>query len=327
MPRPTLAPTRRDILRLAAAAPAFALPALTRPARAELGPPAAANPAHFRFTLGEARVTIVSDGYFTVPAAGLGVNADPAEVQAFLTRHFLPADQSYNHTNHVLIDTGEAVILVDVGSGARFFDTAGRLLANLETAGYAAGDITHVVITHAHPDHLWGIRDDFDEPLFPEARYTIGGREKDYWEQPGLVDRVPPEAQQFVAGAVNSMAIEGVDWQLAAEGHQLAPGVTLIDTPGHTPGHMSLRIESGGQVLYALGDAMTHAWLNFARPDWYNGVDTDGPQTVATRRRLLETAAAERAAVVGYHFPFPGVGHVMAEGAAYRFVPALWQFD
>ena len=322
-----LAPTRRDILRVAAAAPAFALPALGRPARAELGAPEAANPAHFRFTLGEARVTIVSDGYFQVPVSGIGVNADPAEVQAFLARHYLSTEESYNHTNHVLIETGDAVVLVDVGSGNRFFDTAGRLVDNLATAGIAPEDVTHVVITHAHPDHLWGIRDDFDEPLFPEAAYIIGGREKEYWEQDGLADRVDPQAQQFVAGAVNSMAIEGVDWDLADAGHEVVPGVTLVESPGHTPGHMSVRLESGGQVLYALGDAMTHAWVSFARPDWYNGVDSDGPQAVASRQRLLETAVSEKAALVGYHFPFPGVGHVMQEGGIYSFVPALWRFD
>lgn len=321
---PLLRPTRRDLLKLAAAAPALGL---SRPLRAELGPPAGENPAHFRFTLGEMRLTVVSDGYFRIPASTLGVNADPAEVQAFLARYFLSPEQSYSHTNHLLIETGDARVLVDVGSGHRFFDTAGRLVANLDALGLGLEDITHVIITHAHPDHIWGLRDEFDEALFPEAAYTIGAAEHAYWLDDGLVDRVEPQEQQFVVGAINSLQTEGVDWTLAEAGHEVVPGVTMIATPGHTPGHMSVRVQSGDDVLYALGDAMTHAWLNFARPEWFNTTDTDGPLAVETRQRLLATVSAERSTVLGYHFPFPGVGHVVEEGAAYRFVPALWQFD
>ena len=131
---------------------------------------------------------------------------------------------------------------------------------------------------------------------------------------------------QFVAGAVNSFATEGVEWTLASEGYEVVSGVTLINTPGHTPGHMSVRLDSGDQSLIALGDAMSHAWTNFAKPTWFNVFDADGEQTVKTRQALLDMAATDRVALLGYHFPFPGVGHVMRDGEAYRFVPSLWQF-
>jgi glyoxylase-like metal-dependent hydrolase (beta-lactamase superfamily II) len=321
-------PNRRDILRLAAMAPAFALPAIALPrmARAELGAPATDNPAHFRFSLGAARLTVLSDGFFTLPTTGLGVNADPKDVQAMLAAHYLPTDLGYSHTNHLLVELGDAKVLVDVGSGTRWLPTVGRLLANMAAAGMAADDITHVVITHAHPDHIWGIRDEFDEVIFPQAEYVIGAAEQAYWTQDGLVDRVPPEAQQFVLGAVNSIAAQK-DWTQAEDGHEVAPGIRLIATPGHTPGHMSVVVEDGGKQLIALGDSMSHAVLNFARPAWFNGFDADGAQTVATRGRLLDMAAADGMAVLGYHFPFPGVGHVMKTAAAYEFLPALWQFS
>jgi glyoxylase-like metal-dependent hydrolase (beta-lactamase superfamily II) len=225
-----------------------------------------------------------------------------------------------------VVETGDATILVDVGSGNRFFDTAGRLMTNLEAAGIDPFGITHVVITHAHPDHIWGIRDDFDEALIPDAGYILGEAEHAYWMQDGLVDRVAPEEQQFVLGAVNSIGVDGVEWTLVGDGHEVVPGVTLIDTPGHTPGHMSLRVDAGDMSLIALGDSMSHAYTNFAHPEWYNGFDADGEQTVATRKRLLDMAAADRIAILGYHFPFPGVGHVQKDGDTYRFVPALWQF-
>ena len=162
-------PSRRDILKLAAAAPAFALPA---PLQA-LGLPGAGQPAHFRFTLGEMKVTILSDGSITLPTSTIGVNTDPAEVVAFLETHRQSTEMVYGHTNHVLVETGDATVLVDVGSGSRFLNSTGRLMANLEAAGIDPGSITHVVITHAHPDHIWGIRDDFDEPIFPDAAYFV----------------------------------------------------------------------------------------------------------------------------------------------------------
>lgn len=314
-------PTRRDILKVAAAMPAFALPA-----SAQLGAPEGDNPGYFRFSMGDVKLTILSDGYFSMPTTGLGVNAEREEVKSFLEAHYLDPEQGYSHTNHLLIETGEAKVLVDVGSGNRWFDTTGRLVENLDAAGVGIDEITHVVITHAHPDHIWGIRDDFDEPLFPQAEYIMGEAEHDYWRQDGLVDRVSPEEQQFVVGAVNSIMADGVEWTLVGEGHEVVPGVSLVNTPGHTPGHMSLRLDSGDKSLLALGDAMSHAWTNFAHPGWFNDFDSDGAQTVQTRKRLLDMAASERVALLGYHFPFPGVGHVMREGDAYRFVPALWQF-
>jgi glyoxylase-like metal-dependent hydrolase (beta-lactamase superfamily II) len=319
-----LKPSRRDLLKMAAAAPAFALPAT---ARAELGAPQGGNPTHFSFSVGDARLTVVSDGYFRLPTDGLGVNADPAEVQAFLKRHFLSPDLGYSHTNHLYVEIGDAKVLVDVGSGSRFMaDTAGRLMGNLERAGIDPSEITHVVITHAHPDHVWGIIDDFEEAILPDAEHLMGEAEHDFWMQDGLVNQVEPEMQQFVVGAVNSIEADGVEWTLVQDGHEVVPGLTMFDTPGHTPGHMSLRVDSGDRSLIALGDSMSHAYTNFAHPDWYNGFDADGAQTVATRKRLLDMAAEDRIAVLGYHFPFPGVGHVQRDGDAYRFIPALWQF-
>ena len=316
-------PTRRDLLKLAAIAPGFALPL---PARAELGAPGGSNPAHFRFTLGEARMTVISDGYFTQPTQAIGVNAERAEIEALLTRHFLPTATNYAHTNHLLVELGEAKVLVDVGSGSRFFDTTGRLMANMEAAGIDPGSITHVFITHAHPDHIWGIRDDFDEPIFPDAEYIMGEVEHGYWMQDGLVNAVAPEDQQFVVGAVNSITAEGVDWTLVQHGAEIAPGISVMKSFGHTPGHMSLRVESDGQQLLAIGDAFAQTWMNFAHPDWYNDIDADPAQTVASRAAILDMAATDRIALLGYHFPFPGVGHVARDGAAFRFVPALWQF-
>ncbi|MCT4607880.1 MAG: MBL fold metallo-hydrolase [Pelagimonas sp.] len=317
-------PSRRDLLTMAAAMPALTLPAQIK--AANLAAPAGGNPGHFSFTLGEAKMTVVSDGHLETPAGGLGVNADPEDVQAFLRRHFLSDTTNFGHTNHVLIELGAAKVLVDVGSGNRFLETAGRLMENLEAAGIDPSEVTHVVVTHAHPDHIWGIRDDFDEAIFPDAQYFIGAAEHAFWMQDGLASSVPAEMQQFVVGAQNSITVDGAEWVLVRDGQEITPGIRVIDTPGHTPGHMAVVVESEGQQMIAVGDALNHAYMNFAHPDWFNGFDMDGMQTVDTRKRLLDMAATDQMAVLGYHFPFPGVGHVMKSGDAYRFVPATWRW-
>ncbi len=320
----TLKPTRRNLMKLAALAPAMAMP-LT--ARAEIGAPSGDNPSHFRFSIGEARITIVSDGFFTTPVSGIGLDTDPAEVQAFLASHFLSTERNFSHTNHMYVEIGDAKVLVDVGSGTRLFDTTGRLMDNLDAAGIDSQDITHVVITHAHPDHILGIRDDFDEAILPDASYTIGRIEHDYWMQDDLVNTVAEADQSGVLAAVNSINADGVEWILAEDGHEIVPGLTMMHTPGHTSGHMSIRIDSNGQTLIALGDCLTNAHVNFAYPDWKIARDIDKDMAANTRRKVLGMAADERIAVLGYHFPFPGVGHVRREGDAFQFVPALWRFE
>jgi glyoxylase-like metal-dependent hydrolase (beta-lactamase superfamily II) len=320
---PLIRPTRRDLLRLAAAAPALAMPAS---ARAFLGAPEDGNPAHFSFTLGDARVTIISDGYFAQPMSGLAINAAEDEKLAAIERFFINPESNYAHTNHLYVETADAKVLVDVGSGDGFFPETGRVWANMEAAGLDPFEVTHVVITHAHPDHIWGIRDGFDEPIIPGAEYIIGEVEHGYWLQDGLVDRLADSRQQFALGAIKALTTEGIDWTLGTDGQEVAPGVRLIASPGHTQGHMSVLVESAGQQLIALGDALSHAWFNFAHPQWVNDVDDDGDTTVASRLRLLDMAATDKIPVLGYHFPFPGVGHVIRDAGAFRFVPALWQF-
>ncbi len=319
-------PSRRDILKMTAAAPMLGMAA---PAMANLSGPDGRQPSHFRFTLGEARMTVVSDGYFTQPLSGVGVNADPAEVRAFLEAHFqLSEERVLNHTNHIIIELGDAKVLVDVGSGKRIYeDTAGNLLENMEAAGFAQEDITHVVLTHAHPDHIWGTRDDFDDVVFPDAEYIMGAFEHDYWMKPGLVDEVPEGSQQIVVGAVNSITPIQEQLTMAEDGHEVAPGITMIASPGHTLGHMSLHIESEGEQLLVLADSSRRAYLNFEHPEWVGSVDMDPEATVSTRKRLLDMAATDKMAVLGYHFPFPGVGNVVKDGAAYRFIPALWRWE
>ena len=316
--------TRRTILRSALAAPAV----LTLPAQAAMtAPEGEQNAGWYRFALGSFEITVVSDGNLLVPTTTIGTNQPREAVTSFLEDRFLDPATNYSHTNLVLIDTGDAKVLIDVGSGDKFQPSAGRVVANLEAAGIDIGDVTHVALTHAHPDHVWGMMDDFgDEPRFPEAEYSIAAAEFDWWMTEGRVDLVPEMIQGFVVGAQNALRPVAERTTMVKGNDQIVPGVTMIDTPGHTPGHMSVMIESEGQSMMVLGDAITHAYASFEHPDWQFVTDIDPDMAVKTRKQLLDRLATDRIAVVGYHLPFPGVGHVLRRGSAYQYVAAPWQW-
>lgn len=314
--------TRRGLLGGVLAAPAL----ISMPARAAMtAPEGEQNTGWYRFGLGSFQITVISDGNLTVPTSLIGANRPREEVTAWLESRYLDPATNYSHTNHILIDTGAAKVLVDVGSGDRFQPTAGRLVANLEAAGIDPGEITHVALTHAHPDHVWGMMDDFgDEPRLPEAEYAIGSAEFDWWMAEDRVDQVPELMQAFVVGAQNALRPVAEKTAMVKTGAELVPGVTMVDTPGHTMGHMSVMIESDGNTILVTGDAINHVQASFEHPEWHFGFDTDKDMAVATRRKMLDMAATDRIALAGYHLPFPGVGHVVRSGDAYRFLPAPW---
>ncbi len=199
--------------------------------------------------------------------------------------------------------------------------TAGKIVESLEALGLAPEDITHVVFTHAHPDHIWGVLDDFDEPLFHQASYMMGRAEWDYWWNPETVDRIGAERQAFAVGARRRMeAIEDVV-ELFDDGSEVLPGIAAVASYGHTPGHMAFEIRQGGDSVLVVGDAIVNHHVAFARPDWPSGSDQDAETAIATRTRLLDRLASEHMQMVGFHLPEGGVGRVERAEGAYRFVP------
>ena len=315
---------RRTLLTSALAAPALiTAPALAAPT----APRSEQNAGWHRFSLGAFEITVLSDGNLLVPTATIGSNVERDEVVAFLEARYLDAETNFGHTNHVLIDTGTAKVLVDVGSGERFQPTAGRLSPNLEAAGIDPSEITHVALTHAHPDHVWGMLDEFDELRFPDAAYSISATEFDWWTASDRIDQVPEPMQAMVVGAQNALTPVAEQMSMVTGGTDIATGITMIATPGHTLGHMAVRVESDDQQLLVVGDAINHAYASFEHPDWHFGFDMDKDGAVATRRRLLDMAAADRIAIAGYHLPFPGVGHVIKRGDAYQFLPEMWRWS
>jgi glyoxylase-like metal-dependent hydrolase (beta-lactamase superfamily II) len=264
---------------------------------------------------------VLSDGTLNVPLSFTLPETPPAEAAALLTSHGLPATGAPSPTNVTLVRSGSELVLVDAGSGSNFQASAGKLGENLEAAGIDPASITKVIFTHAHADHLWGTIDDLDEERFPKASYVISAAEWDFWTHPGTVADVPDWLKPMAQAAARILRrIEG-RLERRKAGDALAPGLSYVDSSGHTPGHMSVMVESGAERLLIGGDAITHAAISFARPDWRMGSDFDRDRGVATRKRMLDQLAADRLALVGFHLPWPGHGLVERHGTAYRFVP------
>lgn len=305
-------PTRRGVLKtgLAGAAAAM-LPA----GFATLGPAAA-----LAFEIGDGALMTVSDGNLVLPLEFSYPDAPRDDLVALLADNGLPTDGFEPPLNVPLLRSGERVILFDVGSGPNFMPSAGRLGDNLAAVGIDPAEVTDVVFTHAHPDHLWGLIDDFDELVFANAAYHMGRAEWEYWRDPGTVDAMPEARKSFAVGAQNRLGYLEDMITLFEPGAEVLAGVEAVDTSGHTPGHMSFVLHGGGDPVLIAGDALLHHLISFEHPKWPSGSDQDPEQGIATRLQLLDRLVADKVRVTAYHLPEPGKGRVERDGAVYRFV-------
>lgn len=270
--------------------------------------------------VGLIEVALLSDGALDLPVSFALPDRPASEIEALFAPHGLSTDRMKPPLNVVLVRSGGDTTLIDAGSGPNFMATAGKLPAALDAAGIDRGSITRVVLTHGHPDHLWGILDEFDEETFPDATYLISRTEWDYWTDPATVDRVPEAVKGMAAGAARILGGIGEKVERLDDGATVGPGMTYVSTPGHTPGHMSVMIEDAGARMLVLGDAISHPVISFEKPDWHYGSDVDKEQGARTRTRLLDMLSSDRLPVVGYHLPVPGLGRVERKDQAYRFV-------
>lgn len=284
--------------------------------------PARAANAPVTHKVGAIEVTIVSDGVLNVPLSFSLPDTPLPEAAALFKAHGLPEDVAPSQTNVVVVRTGDERILIDAGSGPSFQPTAGKLQTNLEAAAIAADSVTKVVFTHGHADHLWGVIDDFgDGDRFPNARYVISEAEWDFWTSPDTAARVPDALKGMALGSSRILKAIEAKTERRKGGETLAPGLTYLATPGHTPGHMAVLIEDGGQRLVVGGDVLAHIAISFVRPEWRIGSDFDRDQGINTRKQLLDQLATDRIPLIGFHLAWPGYGAVERTGPAYRFIP------
>lgn len=272
--------------------------------------------------LGAVQLTTVSDGSLMLPGSFIFDPMPKDELAPIMDEFGLSSERLTPECNLALYRDGENTVLFDVGSGPDFMPTAGTILESLDLMGLGAEDISHVVFTHAHPDHIWGLLDEFDEPLFYEARYFMGRAEWDYWWNPETVNTIGEARAAFAVGAKRRMVAIEDSVQLFDDGDEILPGIAAVSTPGHTPGHMAFEIRNGSESALVVGDAIGNNHVAFRKPGWESGSDQNRALAAETRVMLLNRLVSEQMAVVGFHLPNGGIGRAEALGDGYRFVEA-----
>lgn len=277
--------------------------------------------AHAQIALGEMQIDVVSDGSLTLPGGFIFDTMPQDALAPILSKHKISRDVLTPPCNVTLLRYGDRTVLFDVGSGTDFAPNAGMLPETIEALGVSPEDVTDVVFTHAHPDHLWGLLDDFGDPLFTQAQYMIGQTEWDYWTNPNTVDEIGEARASFAVGAARRLAMIKDSTRFFNDGDEILPGVAARATYGHTPGHMALELRQGSQSVMVLGDCIGNHHVAFDRPDWPSGSDQDPVMAIQTRLALLEELAREKTRVIGFHLPAGGTGFVDKTANGYAFVP------
>ena len=316
--------TRRALLTSAAGFGAAAVLSGTAQAKA---PMLGVKPANIhRYKFGGFELTAIADGQVTLdqPWTVFGENQKPETVQALAKKYDLPADKHTITFTPVIVNTGNELVLFDTGWGSGN-PGRGALAGSLAAAGYKVEDIDVVILTHFHPDHMGGLMDG-DKPVFPNARYVMGETEHNFWTNPAQDAGGTKDFFALTKAKVEPIAAKTtfVKGEAAA-----VPGITGIQTPGHTPGHMSWRLESEGKQLVVGGDICNHSVLSLERPKWHVLFDMDKETATATRIRMLDMLVTDRIPLVGYHMPFPAVGFIdkhASEMLRYHWEPVTYQF-
>lgn len=280
-------------------------------------------PGYYRMNLGDFEVTALYDGYIDLDQTLLrGIDAD--NLQSLLNKMFISGDGGIQTAvNAYLINTGNELVLVDVGAAQCFGPTLGNISANLKASGYEPEQVSMVLLTHLHPDHACGLRNSDGSATYPNATVHVPRAEAAHWLDKELAATMPESVQPFFAMAQAAVEpyVERNRLKRYGRNTELMPGVRTVPANGHTPGHSAYMFQSEGQDLMVWGDIVHSHTVQFARPDVTIEFDVDSDAALNTRKRLFNEAVKNRFWVAGAHLPFPGLGHVRREGAAFSWVP------
>jgi glyoxylase-like metal-dependent hydrolase (beta-lactamase superfamily II) len=299
--------TRRQALIAGTAAPLAGM--IGGMAKGEEGRPAMARTS--RFKLGSMEITTLLAGTDVRPDPGkiFGTNVSPEEFKQVSIENFLPVDRARFYYTPTLVRTGEELVLFDTGLDAESMTTA------LAEAGVRPDEITLIVLTHLHRDHVGGLMTDAGAPTFANARYMTGAIEHNHWQQ----------QDSEVYRAKVAPLLEKIEF--LEDGDEVLSGITALAAFGHTPGHMAFHLDSDDQQLTLTGDTTNHYVWSLAYPEWEVAFDFDKVEASKTRQRLLQQIAAERTPMIGYHMPFPALGYVAQREDGYQWVPASYQLS
>lgn len=316
-------PSRRTLLTTAMGALASVAPSVTRAATPIAGQQA---PGFYRLKLGAYEVTILHDGQRSFPMPDSFVtNVGKDEALAAAAAAFMPHGKVTVPFNPTLINTGSKLVLIDTGNGPSPDGAVGQLFANLAAAGVDPRDIDLVVLSHLHPDHTNGLRAADGSIAFPKAEIIAPGIEWAFWmSDANMAQATDAVTRNYFANTRKVLGGLGGRIGRYEWGEEVAPGITAIATPGHTPGHTSFVVASGASHMLIQSDVTNIPELFLRNPDWHVMYDHDADQATATRHKFYDMAASQRMLVAGYHFAFPSAGYVERSGTGYRLVPVAW---
>jgi len=265
-----------------------------------------------------AEVTALYDGIWEKPHDPAFIaNASVEDVKAAMVKAGLPADFVSIPFTVVVVRNGGKTILCDSGTGGQVQPTAGKMMANMKAAGIDPAQIDTILISHCHPDHIFGLMEkDSNKPVFPDAEIIISDVEYKFWTDPAVIDRLP-EARKGLARRIQAVFPTWKNIRQVEGEADVAPGIRFVSAPGHTPGHRAFHLSSGLSQLMISNDTAYVPALVVANPGWRGQYDQDGATAEASRRKLLDRVIADKIMICGYHFPFPGGGTIAKDGTGY----------
>jgi glyoxylase-like metal-dependent hydrolase (beta-lactamase superfamily II) len=270
------------------------------------------------YKVGGADVIALYDGIWEKPHDPAFVaNASVDDVKGAMTKAGLPADFVSIPFTVVVVRNGGKTVQCDSGTGGQVQPTAGKMMANMKAAGIDPATIDTILISHCHPDHIFGLMEkDTNKPVFPNAEIVISDVEYKFWTDPAVIDRLP-EARKGLARRIQAVFPTWKNIRRVSGEPEVAPGIRFVSAPGHTPGHRAFHLASGASELMISNDTAYVPALVVANPGWHGQYDQDAATAEASRRKLLDRVIADKVMICGYHFPFPGAGTVAKDGAGY----------
>jgi glyoxylase-like metal-dependent hydrolase (beta-lactamase superfamily II) len=314
--------SRRDVVIGAGLAAALGINAplsIIGPAFAQAAPEP--GKGFYRYNVGSVEVIALYDGIWKKPHEPAFIrnasidDTKEALAKAGFTTEYVPIPLTV-----VILNIGNRLVMVDAGSGVgQWQPTAVSLPANMKAAGIDPASISTILISHFHPDHIFGLMEKgTNAPIYPNAELVVSAAEYQWWTEPGRVEKLP-EARRPLGARIQAVFPAWKNFTLVDREKEVVPGIHLVNAPGHTPGHSAFLVSSGNKQLMISNDTAYVPALLAPHPEWQGSYDQDGPLAVQTRRKLIDRVIADKIAICGAHFPFPGTGTFSKDGAGYAF--------